>query len=471
MKRILVISYFFPPMGGVGVQRVLKFVKYLPHFGWQPTVLTLKNPDFRIFDRELSEEIPTHTPIIRTHTIEPSKLHHLLVSAVEKLRDSCRPERNRTGVEFDVTPRDRLDTRLNNFLFIPDNRIGWLPFASLAMLLRRCRGEKFDMIFSTSPPFSVHLVGLIAKLIFRKPWVVDLRDLWTLHPHTKPPTRTHLQVSRCMEHRVLKSADKILNVSKPQSEDLMGIYPDIGRDKFDVIPNGYDSDDFIITKQETTNPRFCLGHVGTLGIHSGRTPYYFLKALADLKREHPHKTKDMVVFLVGNMDRPSREFVDQIAHEYDLRDTIRCTGFVSHKQARNLMKRFDVLLFLIVRSTKGGGSTRGSVSGKLYEYLATGKPILALTEDGPVRDFIEESGCAIVVDHDDIKGIKDKILDCYDRFKQGRLQVRPNWNFITRFERQRLTGRLSDILVDLDEKVSKQCERKASTRANHNLSD
>jgi glycosyltransferase involved in cell wall biosynthesis len=455
VKRILIISYFFPPMGGVGVQRVLKFVKYLPAFGWQPAVLTLKNPDFEIFDRELAEQIPVQTSIIRTHAIEPSKLHHRLVSLVNKLRDSRKTRKPTGKIEFDNTPRDRLDTRINNFLFIPDNRIGWLPFASLAMLLKKYRGEKFDMIFSTSPPFSVHLVGLMAKLIFRRPWVVDFRDMWTLHPHTKPPTKIHLKISRCIEHKVLRFADKILNVSEPQSEDMRKAYPDIGSERFEVIPNGYDSDDFRTNDDARQGEGFSLGHVGTLGMHSGRTPYYFLKALADLKRESPEKVRDMSIFFVGGMDRSNKEFVDRMTQEFDLKDTIHCIGFVSHARAIDYIQSFSALLFLIVRSAKVGGNTGGSISGKLFEYLATGKPILALTEEGPVRDFIEKSGCAIVADHDDIEGIKEKIVACYSKFREGRLEVEPNWDFISRFERKKLTGQLAKILDDLSEKALK----------------
>jgi glycosyltransferase involved in cell wall biosynthesis len=365
------------------------------------------------------------------------------------MRDSRKTRKPIGKLAFDATPRDRLDTKINNFLFIPDNRIGWLPFASLAMLLRKCRAEKIDMIFSTSPPFSVQLVGLAAKLIFRRPWVVDLRDLWTLHPHTKPPTKIHRGISRWIERRVLRTADKILNVSESQSEDLMKTYPDIDPDKFQVITNGYDSDDFKTSDVVAVKKGFSLGHVGTLRLHSGRTPYHLLRALADLKRESPEKVNDMSVFLVGSMDRPVKAFVEDFAHKFDLEDTIHRIDFVSHRDAIGFLKSFSVLLFLTVRSTKGGGSTRGSVSGKLYEYLATGRPILALTEEGPVRDFIQRTGCAIVADHDDTAAVKEKILDCYDRFKEGRLHVEPNWGLISKFERERLTEQLSDILNDL----------------------
>jgi glycosyltransferase involved in cell wall biosynthesis len=455
MKRVLVISYFFPPMGGVGVQRVLKFVKYLPHFGWLSTVLTLRRPDCKLFDQELLKEIPVQTRVIRTHTIEPSKLHHFLVSLANRLADSRKTEKPAGKIVFDVTPKDRLDTKINNFFFIPDNRIGWVPFAFLAML-RKCKKVKFDVIFSTSPPFSVHLAGLIAKFVSKKPWVVDLRDLWFLHPHKKHATRIHSRISKYIEHTVLKRADKILTVSEPLSEDLKKTYPDIASGKFEVIPNGYDQDDLEAKNNVTQNNTFSIGHIGSLQMHSGRTPYHFLMALIELKKEVPEFVNEMRVFFVGVIDRPNKEFLNKMIIRFDLKNTVHCIDFVSHRQAIKHMKNSSVLLFLIVKSAKDCGSSRGNVSGKLYEYFATGKPILALTEEGPIRDLIKKSGCGILVDYDDTQKIKKEILNCFSKFKEGQLRTKPNWDLITRFERKKLTEQLASILNELSESTTRR---------------
>ncbi|MGB3092973.1 MAG: glycosyltransferase, partial [Candidatus Zixiibacteriota bacterium] len=184
-------------------------------------------------------------------------------------------------------------------------------------------------------------------------------------------------------------------------------------------------------------------------MHEGRTPFHFLTALADLKREFPELVEGISVFFVGPTDRSNKEIINQMVSDFDLGDTVHCIDFVTHSQAVRYMKSFDVLLFLPVRSRTGAGSSRGSISGKLYEYLATGKPILALTEDGPVRDIISRSGCDIRVDHDDLGQIKKEILDCYNKFREGRLRVKPNWNFIRRFERRELTGRLAAMFDEL----------------------
>jgi len=448
MKSVLVISYFFPPLGGVGVQRVLKFVKHLPHFGWQSIVLTLRNPDYKMLDPELLKDIPVQTKIIRTSTIEPSKIYHFIVLLIDKIRVSLQRRRSLGKTEFYDTPKHRLDTKISNFIFIPDNRVGWVPFASLAMLRKRKR-EKPDMIFSTSPPFSVHLVGLIAKFILKKPWVVDLRDLWVLHPHTKPATKIHHRISKYIEHTVLKSADKVLTVSDPLCEDLRKAYPDIAAEKFEVIPNGYDFDGLEAKRDEKPNKNFSIGHVGSLQMHSGRTPYYFLTALGELRKEVPELVKEISVFFVGAADRPNRRFIEEMIFRFDLKDMVNCIDFVSHSRAMNYMKNFSVLLFLIVRSGKNCGSSRGNVSGKLFEYLATGKPILALTEEGPVRDLIKKSGCGILADYDDTQQIKREILNCYNKFKKGQLRTEPNWDFITQFERKKLTQQLANVLDEL----------------------
>jgi glycosyltransferase involved in cell wall biosynthesis len=448
MKKILIITYLFPPAGGVMVQRVLKFVKHLPHLGWEPTILTVKNPDYQMSSPDLVREVPERVKIIRTGTFEPSKIFKRLRSWLDGIRSVLHREEPLPEPDScDLRPRQSVATRISNFIFVPDNRVGWVPFAFFAML-RQLKGDNFDMVFSTSPPFSVHLIGLLAKLILKKPWVADLRDMWVLNPHTKPPTKVHLWISKYIEHNVLKLADKTITVSEPLCEDLTETYPDIPPGNFVVIPNGYDSEDF---KMGDVNrgDKFTIGYVGSLYMFSGRTPYYFLMALAGLKKEIPDLEKKMEVLFVGSIDEENRKIINSIASRFGLEDMIRLTGFLPYREAISHLKKLDVLLFLIVKSAEGCPSERGSISGKLYEYLAVGKPILALTEEGPIRDLIEKSGCGILVDHDDVTKIKEKILDCYNRYNEGRLEAKPNWEFIARFERRKLTKQLVSVLNDI----------------------
>lgn len=451
MKKVLIISYFFPPVGGVGVQRVLKFVKYLPRFGWQPAVLSVRNPDFQTFDPKLLEEVPAQTRVMWTRTAEPSKAYNFFAAPFAKMKSSLKMRKPPDKTEVDVLPKQRLATQISHFLFIPDSRIGWLPFAIFCILGRIKKGE-YDMILSTSPPFSTHLVGLAAKLILGKPWVMDLRDLWVLGPHIKAPTKFHLWISKYIEHKLLRFADKVITVSDPFRENLKKAYPDIVEHKFDVITNGYDAEDFGIG-QAKQNEKFSIGHVGSMYRYSGRTPYYFLMALADLKKAIPNLEKVMEVLFIGLIDDENRELMNAMASRFSLRGVLHVRDFVSHEEAISWVRKFDVLLFLGVRAARDCHHTTGDASsGKLYEYLAAGKPVLALTEDGAVKSVIEKSGCGILVGYNDIERIKQEILICFNEYKQGHLKVEPNWDFITRFERKALTRQLADTLNELSEK-------------------
>ncbi len=452
MKKILVITYLFPPAGGVMVQRVLKFVKYLPHFGWLPTVLTVRNPDYKMYDAQLLKDIPLQTEIIRTGTFEPSKAINLLRAWLARPKPPLSKSETLLieKTSFDPTPRQSLASKINNFIFMPDNRVGWLPFASLA-IFKELRKRKFDIIFSTSPPFSVHLVGLIAKSILKKPWVVDLRDLWISNPYIKPPTKVHKSIARYIEHKVLKSADKIITVSNPFSEDLNSTYPDISLEQFKVILNGYDADDLALQDIQKPNDRMSIGYVGSLHQGRGRTPYYFLMALVDVKKEISDLKDKMNVFFVGSIDSTNRRIMHEIVSKFDLKDMVHFIDYVPHHQAISYMKKLDVLLFINAKSHYS--TCKGNMSGKIYEYLATGKPTLVLTEEGSIREVVKKSGCGVVVDYQDIKGIKREILNYYNRFKEGQLKVDPDWEFISLFQRKKLTQQLANTLDELSQNL------------------
>lgn len=436
------------------VQRVLKFVKYLHHFGWQPTVLTVRKPDYETVDPGLLKEVSESVSIIRTSTFEPSRVFKFLMSWLGRFRSTLLGKRTPAGQDLNPEPKLPLSTRISVFIFMPDNRIGWLPFATLAVL-RKLRKEKFDAILSTSPPFSVQLVGLAAKWIMKKPWVVDLRDLWVLNPHKTPPTGLHLQISRYVERKVLRFADQVVTVSEPLREDLRKGYPEITPEKFQVIPNGYDADDFKIKVAAGHDRRLVIGHVGSLSMSSGRTPFHFLLALSRLVQEVPGFKQEARVVFVGEIDGENRRIIDRMRSDLQLGDMIACVGGVSHRKAISYMREFDLLLFIIGGSLEGCPSSRGCVSGKLYEYLAAGKPILALAEEGPIRELIEESRCGAFVDRRDVEKIKKAIFEFNRKFKQGALRTDANWDYIRNFERRRLTGRLANTLNQLSAESSR----------------
>ena len=440
MKKVLVISYFFPPLGGVGVQRTLKFVKYLLQFGWKPIVLSVKNPDYHLFDPDLLEEIPKEVEVIRTYSLEPTRLFKFCRSCFDLMRSILRGKRKKeSGSYFSQNQKPSLFSRINLFLFIPDSKVGWLPF-TLWSLFYQLRKEKLDMIYSTSPPVTCHLVGFAAKLLFRKPWVIDLRDLWSLNPYIKPITRFHLRITKLLEKKVFMFADKIITVSDRLRRDLVGSYPNLNSGKFKVITNGYDREDFPSEVKDKNN-RFSIGHVGTL--YAGQTPLYFLQALGQLKKDNPDLGKNIVVTFLGEIDRNNRRILEGLVQKFQLQDMVVRKGTVSHRAAIAQMLRFDLLLLII------GKENIGCLTGKLFEYLAARKPILALVEDGPARKLIQETQSGVAIDPEDIGGIKEAILNYYESYRKGDSKMHSKMEVITRFERKKLTQQLADIFDEL----------------------
>ncbi len=431
------------------MQRALKFARYLPGFGWRPIIVTVRNYERYPFDPELLRQIPEEAKVIRTFSLEPTKIFKFIRSRYDKIRHLYGGAKRRdTSIDFERISRDSWGAKLNNLIFIPDNKIGWLP-STVISILRQIKKDDFDAIFSTSPPFTSHLIGFILKCIFKKPWIVDFRDLWVLNPWTKPPTKFHSNLSRYIEQKVLKCADKILTVSDQLGEDLKSSYSDVDPKKIVTIPNGYDHDDFEIENIGSTQ-KFTIGYVGTLYLsYAGRSPYHFLTALGQLKDQIPNLDSEMVVTFVGDIDRQNSKIIRGLVSQFNLGNMINCTSTVPHKRAIAWMNRFDVLLFLVGKAGQGCPSSKGCLSGKLFEYLAVQKPILALVEEGPVSDLIKVCKSGIIVDPENVGEIKEAILSYYNAYKRGELKIQPDRQIIVRFERKELTKQLAGILNEL----------------------
>jgi len=457
LKRVLFISYFFPPLGGVKVQRALKFVEYLPSFAWMPTVLSVRNADHDYYDYDLINEIPSRVRVIRTYSFEPSKLYKFLRACYDTFRDFSKLKRVKKTDLCGIKSQS-LALKLNNFIFIPDNKIGWVPFA-LYKILSFFRANDFDLIYSTSPVFTSHLLGLAAKLAFKKPWVVDLRDLWVLNPYLRPPTKLHSKISRLIESNTFRKADKIVTVAEELRQDLIENYPEISPEKFVVIPNGYDQADFE-SESEPKRNKFSIGYIGSLYLFSGRTPHYFLLALGELFKQFPQLEKEMDVTFVGPLDRQNRKIFESILFRYNLKKMVQQIGPVSHREAIKYMKSFSLLLLIVGKKTEKHKSRqdhpydRTSVTGKLFEYLASGKPILALTAEGPVKRIIQQSNAGFVVEPEDIEAIKKEILSCYRLHKENKLKAQTKREMVARYERKNLTGKLARIFDELATKES-----------------
>lgn len=407
------ISYHFPPLAGAGVFRTLKFVKYLPGFDWQPIILSINKSKFVPEDETLIEEIPKLVKIYRTNTIE-SKIYTWGPSFIG------------------INPK---------WYQIPDAFLGWLPFA-LSKAKEVVKKEKPSVIYSTSPPATSHLIAMLLKEKTGLPWVADFRDPWTDFFTTSYPTKIHRNIEEHLEHKVAKYADKIILNTEPNRIGFLKNYPDISPKKCITIMNGYDPDDFknIEIKKSA---KFTITHTGTFV--GRRSPTFFLEALRNAIRERETLKRDMEVTFVGRLPR---EYWN-IANKYGLNEIVKEGGYVSHEKAIKYM--VDSTCLLLVKLL--GKGSEGLLPGKIFEYIASGTPIIAtVPTDSIAADLIKETNTGKVINTNDVDGIKNAILDFYDKWKNNKLTMDQNWDVIKKYSRKELTIKLANIFNEFCKK-------------------
>jgi glycosyltransferase involved in cell wall biosynthesis len=411
MHNILMISYYFPPQGGAGVQRSLKFVKFLPQYGWQPVVLTVREDTGTLIDTTLTKDIPFQTKVYRTNAV---------------LLPKFLPWKIRNWI--------------SRWLFIVDEQIGWFPVA-VNDAYDIIRLNNIEVIYTTSKPYTSHLIGNRLKFKTGLPWVADFRDPWQGNFATIYPTSLHKKWNSELEHRVIRTADAVTVVSPPMQQSLVERYPELDKDKIHTIPNGYDLDDFNGVIPSSKNPKiFTIVYSGSFYAHS-LTPNNFLQGLKYALINGLIPRDVIQIFFIGNIGKLAQQQID----EMNLRSIVKSVGYVSHRDSISYLLSADVLLLII-------GNISGSeaiYTGKIFEYLAAEKPILALAGHGAAADLIETSQAGVVVPPDDINLITQQIYRFYNLWKNNNLQYLGKREIITSFDRNKLTGRLATILNNL----------------------
>jgi glycosyltransferase involved in cell wall biosynthesis len=405
MKNVLVVAYHYPPVGGGGVFRTLKFTKYLPQFGFRPYVLTVKNSMYTPKDPTLVREIPPEVKVTATFSFE----HRIL----------------RASRLLNIDPE---------WFFITDVNLGWLPFAVHAGT-KIIKQENIDVIYVSVPIWTSLLIGYLLKKKTQKPMVIDFRDPWTINPFKKTPTKFHARIDDYLERTVLASADYVITVSQPYRRRLIEKYPFL-KNKCEVIMNGFDPDDFKDLKRQPLQDEFRIVHAGSL--YGLRTPKYFLRALQELVQEKPYLRKQLEVQFVGNYGKEAPVIVDKLG----LNDLVRFIGFMPHEKSLELMVNSHVLLLIVA---VGGYETSGIVTGKLFEYLFSGRPILALAPKNSIVANIIQSANAGLVVSSDTEAIKNGILEFYEQWTEGKLAATTNTAVIERYNRKVLTHKLAQI--------------------------
>ncbi|MDI6786351.1 MAG: glycosyltransferase family 4 protein [bacterium] len=451
MRKVLIVACYFPPYGGMGCQRALKFVKYLPQNEWMPTVLTVKekktkegSPSREEFykhkDPSLLKDIPPEVLVHRTPILEPTLfLKKMFFRGVKKISSVEPSER------LVQTKRNIFFKYLRTFLDFPDHEIGWLPFA-LHKGLQVIKNEDIDIIFTTSPPHSIHIIGYFLKCLTKKPWVVDFRDPWTREVWFNPATPLRRRMEEGLEKRILKYADKIICNTEPMKEDFIKSYSDIPKNNFEVITNGFDKEDFQDLEKKPQE-KFTITYTGTMCISFDAkksvryNPIHFFKALRNLLDEKPElENKIQVNFVV--LIREELD-VSNLIKKLNLENILRIYQFLSHQECMKYLVNSDALLLI----HHAGGKSKDWVPAKLYEYLGAGKPVLALIpqEQGAAYKILEETKAGIMTSSDNVNDIKEAIYKLYLNHQDRSCFQSIDVDKVFQYERSNLTKKLTEV--------------------------
>jgi len=413
MKKVLMIAHQFPPIGGSGVQRTAKFIKYLPEFGWKGVVLTRRVGKAALTDDTLNRDIPADTPIYRTAAWDLSEWFFPLNLAGKYVRRR---------------------------ILVPDGERLW-ELAARKKAIELVTAENIEMLYSTSQPFSTHLLAMEVKKKHPKlPWVVDLRDEWTNNAFVKAYGYRSSRIKREkeMERNVFAAADAVVINTPYMRDNSVRDNPDLEH-KFHVIPNGFDKEDFEDCVKGTANDRFTVTYTGL--IYGNTSPDTVFRAVSKLVSESLADPGKIKLRFIG---RFKEDVLYRMAGKYNLTEMVEALPYMPHRKSiQNLMMSDAVLLLL-------GEGTEAIYTGKLMEYINTGRPILAsVPAKGAAAALIAETKTGLVADCGDVETTAKNFLTLYQNWLEGGGQFQPDKQKIAQYERRELTKKLAEIFNGL----------------------
>lgn len=427
-RRVLIITYYWPPSGGSGVQRWVKFAKYLPSSGWQPVVYTPENPEMPSVDTSLYGDIPNEAEIIKTHISEIYSLYRKLTGAKKGGEVNPINNQKKTFVQ-------RLAMALRGNLFIPDPRISWVG-PSVRFLKKYLKEHPVDVIVTTGPPHSMHLIGLKLSRATGVPWVADFRDPWTKMFYFK-----HLQLSkwafrkhRKLEREVLDGATRVIAVSpfvQKEFQDMTGT-------PVELITNGFDPEDF--EQPLERDGYFNITHTGLFAADGN--PDTLWEVLAEKCAEDMEFRDALRIRLSGKTDIQIIESVRKAglgAHLVDL-------GYREHQIAVREQMNASMLILPLRKEPE----YRATLPGKLFEYLAALRPVLGIGQkDGAMAAVLSETRAGEVYDWDEKDGMRAFVDRCWRLYKDG-----ADWNNtenIEKYSRKSTAAKLASLLDSITE--------------------
>lgn len=412
MFKVLVIAYYFPPMGLSGVQRTLKFVKYMKRLNWEPTVLTPEATGYYAHDLSLLKEVEDNN--INVVRVSGTDINSRLASkgTIKIPRELVR----------------KILSRISSTIFIPDNKIGWAKNA-ITKARELLTNENFDLIFVSAPPFSTVNLAVELKKEFDIPLVIDYRDLWLGYQFAFYPTPLHKYLHKKMEYKALKKADKVTATNRKMKEKLINFYQFLSFEDIVIIPHGFDPEDFVNLKVEAKKSnKMYLTYSGAF--YEYITPKFFLQAFKEISLEHPEIAANIELHFVGYLRTENMKLIKKLK----LQEFVKAFGYLNHQESLSKIMMADVLWFMV-----GYGRNADTISsGKLYEYIGTKKPVIACVPDGALKSTAQEYGASYITEPDNIPQIKKAIITSYEQYRKNQLP-KPNDEFVEKHRRDQLT--------------------------------
>ena len=427
MKKVLIITYYWPPSGGGGVMRWLKMSKFLPELGWQPVIFTPENPDPSVIDESLLKEIHPEIIEIKTPIWEPYDFYR-------KITGKKSGTKFKSGYISEASTGDwksKLSVFIRGNILIPDPRKFWIK-PSVKYLTNYLKENPVDLIISTGPPHSMHLIALGLKNKFDFPWIADFRDPWTDIDFYAKLRLTALadKIHHKLELKVLTKADHVVTVSPGCASDLGKI---VNR-KIEVINNGYDPLDYQFTKPEQ-DKTFTISHFGAF--NKDRNPEKLWVVMNEISKNNPEFKKLLRIQLIGQTDD---SIIDDI-RKNNLTENLVLIEHLAHREGLVLLSKSQVLLLPL----NDAPNVKGILPGKMFEYMALQRPILALgPTDADYAKILKETNSGVSRDFDDIKEIKNTIENFFRLFKENKLIVESN--SFEKYSRKNLAKQFVNLL-------------------------
>ena len=423
---VLVITYYWPPAGGPGVQRWLKFVKYFREFGIEPTVYIPENPHYPLQDKSLLSEVPKGIKIIKQPIKEPYGFAKIFSKKKTKQVSSGIITNKKQSI------LEKLMLWIRGNFFIPDARVGWVK-PSVAYLENYISENNIDTIITTGPPHSLHLIGMQLKEKMDVKWLADFRDPWTtIHYHKSLRlNESSKKKHKILESKVLKTADQIVVTSLNTKKE----FAEITQKPIEVITNGFEVSNNIETSLDSD---FTLVHIGSL--LSNRNPEVLWKVLSEIAGSNKDFKTNFKIKLVGIV---GEEILKSI-QKHGLIGNCENVGYVSHQEAIQLQHNAQILLLVEMDTPE----TKAIIPGKLFEYLASKRPVIAIGPDGSdVETILSETNSGNYFLYSEEEKLKVQILDYYEKYKQGNL-VSESKN-ISEYSRRELTKKMSELIKSI----------------------